>query len=330
MNQLTQGIEYAIKNAIEEFSNRITSQYEGVDAEGLETIWNNVSEGMKISVTFKGIPTTNKSSISVNSPSKSETSEDASCPYAFTKGVNSGKTCGSKPSGGGSHCSRHKKHEGSEVKVKKTLPKAKSSSSTMAEKTTQKKSVPPAKPIERILKPNPSIGNKLWHKESGLVFRSDVKPPTAYAHFTLGQTETVPLTEEHILTCKQWQFAYESNTPSILVPAEAKNVKKTVNIAIAETSAQAKPTNLVSKGETTKKSIISEITKTTTQAKDVEDVLKELTRCSGNGNESEEEEEVFSEGEGTSGAKNVKSGENSEDEEYEVEEEEEFVEEEED
>ena len=275
MNQLTQGLENAIKNAIEEFSSRIIANYECVDANGLETIWNSVSDNIKISVSFK--ETKNNNLTAITSESKEN---NGGCPYAFTKGAKSGETCGSNPTSGSTHCSRHKKYEGVEAKTKKTLPKAK----TITEEKAQNNIISnQAKTVERVLKMNPVI-NKLWHKETGLVFKS-ANERIVYAHFTEGQTNTVPLTEEHILTCKKWQFAYEQ--PQII---PEKKINKSI-LSNSDNKPTNKPENKPeNKKVDNKKLILDAINASQSQGKDVENILKQITKSNKNDDEDEDEE----------------------------------------
>jgi hypothetical protein len=234
MNSLTQGIEYAIKNAIEEYSNLITSKYKNVDTKGLEDIWNGVSKGMKITVSFKSTIVKDEKTEKVSSKKKSSTnrSQDGSsvavleepddrdiigndtykvrdlfkkgetCPYLFTKGKREGEECGSKSKGGMVYCSRHKKHEGCTPKVKKSIPKPtkviKKSIVNINKKTSAKKIK------QRVLKKNKEI-DRLWNVETMMVFES-AKDRTVIGKCV--EDTIVLLTDDDIETCKEWGFAY--------------------------------------------------------------------------------------------------------------------------
>jgi hypothetical protein len=48
--------------------------------------------------------------------------ENAGCPYTYTKGQKAGQECGVKAKNGGRYCSVHKKYENTEPKEKKNIP----------------------------------------------------------------------------------------------------------------------------------------------------------------------------------------------------------------
>ena len=118
MNSLTKGIESAIKNAIEEYSSIIASKYDDIDQDDLEQLWNDVSKDIKISVSFK---TSSKASPESSRKKSSPIGTDT-CPYTYIKGANKGENCGAKAREGCTHCSKHKKHEGTTPKEKTVLP----------------------------------------------------------------------------------------------------------------------------------------------------------------------------------------------------------------
>ena len=136
-----------------------------------------------------------------SSPSGSESSSTVAtgcgCPYIFSKGKNKGQTCNKKAAKGQTYCSRHNKYEGSVQKTtKKTLP--------MAKKTEKKDNTTKTKKVSKILRKNHVI-NHLWHEHTRLVFKS------AKERVVIGickDDEIHPLTEEDILVCKEYSFAY--------------------------------------------------------------------------------------------------------------------------
>ena len=97
MNNLLKGIENAVNNAIEEYSNLIVNKY-NLDPKELEEIWNSVCK-TKITVNTKkcsNVKTDLKPSV------KNESSDG--CPYVFTKGKNSGEICNGKQKNGCQYC----------------------------------------------------------------------------------------------------------------------------------------------------------------------------------------------------------------------------------
>ena len=120
MNSLTSGIEAAIKLAIEEYVECITSKYKDIKSEDLEKMWNSVSKSMKITVSSK------KTEITSPPPKKPSDADSVSengdgCTYKFIKGTRKGEDCGGKTKDDNTYCSRHKKFEGTTQTEKKAM-----------------------------------------------------------------------------------------------------------------------------------------------------------------------------------------------------------------
>lgn len=196
MDSLTKEIEYTIKSAIEEFIQLIDQRYDEVDLKEVQNIWNNVSNSMKISVSFKKQPQQVKN-ITVHQKNKKETI--SGCPYVFTKGTKKGECCGSKPKTEKIYCSKHTKFEGTDPKKIEELPESREKPTIRPTQTNNK--IEP-KPIQRVLRKHKDIG-KLWHPESDLVFKS------AKERVVIGkcvENELVSLKKSDLDTCKQWGF----------------------------------------------------------------------------------------------------------------------------
>ena len=154
------------------------------------------------------IETNNETSVD-SSPSGSESSSTIAtgcgCPYLFNKGQNKGQACNKKAAKGHTYCSRHKKYEGSVQKTtKKTLPMAKKTEKKPEKKPEKKDESTKTKKVSKILRKNHGI-NHLWHEHTRLVFRS------AKERVVIGickDDKIHPLTEEDILVCKEYSFAY--------------------------------------------------------------------------------------------------------------------------
>tara|TARA_Y100000389_G_scaffold85563_1_gene82298 strand:+ start:623 stop:1747 length:1125 start_codon:yes stop_codon:yes gene_type:complete len=203
MDSLTKQIEYAIKSAVEEFVELIDQKYEEVDLEELQNIWNNVSTSMKISVSFKKESKTVPKNIS--SPTDNKVNIPG-CPYVFTKGVKKGECCGSKPKTGKAYCSKHTKFEGTQPKKLEELPESRDKP-TIRPTQTKTKSEP--KPIQRVLRKHKEIG-KLWHPESGLVFKS---PRERFVIGKCVENKLVSLQKSDLDICKQWGFKIDQEKP---------------------------------------------------------------------------------------------------------------------
>ena len=195
MNSLTKGIESAIKNAIEEYLQCISTKYEEIDIDDLEELWNDVSKSMKISVTMKssGKATTTKTE-------SSALADPNGCPYKFIKGAKQDQTCGSKAKEGNVYCSRHRKHEGTEPNERKSSPDPKRSTV----KPEKSKSFSHVKSIQRVLRHNKKL-DTLWHPETCLVFKS-AKERTVVGKWV--DDKLVDLTEDDIDECRRWGFAF--------------------------------------------------------------------------------------------------------------------------
>lgn len=224
MNVLTENIGDAIKNAIEEYSQRISTKYESVDPEGLEQLWNDVSDNMKISVTFKR---SIKKNI-IRKKSDEDDSDVEKCPYVITKGQHKGDICSAKPKEDMTYCGRHTKYEGIDQKPKKTLPQAKKSVKVAASKEATSKK--PASPelLDRTLHKRKDLG-VLWHSQTGLVFKSSSQ------RIVVGRIkddEVANLSEEDIDLCKKWSFGYidpknqDEDEEKIPPPSNTKGIKR--------------------------------------------------------------------------------------------------------
>ena len=119
--------------------------------------------------------------------------------------------CGLKCAKGSRYCSKHKKYEYKEQKIKKEI-------------------VP--KPVKKqtIIRMNKKI-NKFWHPETRLVFKS--KTNRVVIGRCNEENEIVSLSKEDMEICKSRSFAYE-NIP------EEKKIKDAVSEAILDTNLKAK------------------------------------------------------------------------------------------
>jgi hypothetical protein len=169
MNGLTQVAKYmeeSLRSAIEEFSQRIVSNYENVDPAGLEEIWNEVVEDLKITVEFKGKPAPkNATSTNIQSAPFSE----GGCPHEFKRGERMGEICGIRPKDGRSYCSRHIKNEGVEPKEKKIMPKI-TQKKPIVKKATKKADTTKRSP-DRVLYNHKKLSPLLHHRPTDMLFR---------------------------------------------------------------------------------------------------------------------------------------------------------------
>ena len=204
MNSIAEEINSVIKNAIEEYVQLISSKYEQIKLDDLEDLWNDVSKTMQISVSFKKTP---GSSVSLKKNSSSDGEEETiGCPYKYIKGAKKDQNCGAKAKAGSLYCSRHKKHEGSTPIERTTLPVHKKDTV----KPQKSKSRSPAKSVQRVLRKNKTLG-KLWHPESGIVFRS------ANERIAIGKCvddKLIDLTKDDIDECRKWGFSFVANEES--------------------------------------------------------------------------------------------------------------------
>ena len=187
MNALTQGLESIIKNAIEEYSKKISEKY-NINEHDLIDIWNNVSNNLKLSASTSKLPVVSKTDIpnpDVNS----------CCPYIFIKGARQDEKCGGKVKIGNNYCSRHKKQEGVAQKDNKSVPVTKKQNNT----STSEKSTQPTIRMHRGLV-------KFWHPETCLVFKSKTEIVVIGSCIN---GSLVELTDESIELCKKWSFAFD-------------------------------------------------------------------------------------------------------------------------
>jgi predicted DNA-binding WGR domain protein len=223
MNSLATSFELAISSAIKEYINNIYSQHPEIPNGELEELWNSTANSVQLSVSFKGSSTSSKSKQtpikSKPAPIKSKPkdsddddenedkksqSEQSGCIYKYIKGANKDQLCGSKPKEGNVFCSRHKKHEGTEIKERKLTPSSKMTNTAFTQEKSKPKSV--AKDVQRVLRKHKTLG-KLWHQESGLVFKC------AKDRVVIGKcvNDTLnELTESDIEECRKWGFSFNA------------------------------------------------------------------------------------------------------------------------
>lgn len=217
MNSLTKVIESAIKNAIKEYVQRISSKYNEIDVDDLEELWNEVSKSMKISDKPSNVIT--KSTNRKTSNGKS--TDSSGCPYVFIKGTRQDQTCGAQAKEGDTYCSRHKKYEGTVQKERKSTPDT--TRSTVKPKKSKSRS--PEKDVKRVLRKNKTI-DRLWHPETGLVFRSFKE------RVVVGKCvddKINPLTEDDIDECRKWGFSFEEDQEDVESSDDENNEKEEEN-----------------------------------------------------------------------------------------------------
>lgn len=188
MNTLVKNIEKNITTFFNEYIKRV-SEVHNIPVKDLEKLLDNVNvECVPIEKVAK----------SASAPTSAPTSTKAgnTCKYLFSKGVNKGQLCGTKTSG--EYCSKHKAASNKESPC--------SEDKKRVSKPATKKS-PPSSPTKNIiLRRNKDIGNKLWHPDTQLVFKS-TRDKTVIGK-AIGN-EIVALSEEDIENCKRMCFAFD-------------------------------------------------------------------------------------------------------------------------
>ena len=207
MNSLISGIESIVQNAVEEYICLICKKYDNIEKDELEKLWNNTSNSVQISV---------KNINNVKSPQTNSNNTDSSkdgCPYAFLKGVNKGNICGCKTKSDKVYCSRHKKHEGTVQKIKKSMPNNDCHKQKEQKEPINVKEKEDNINKKRILRQNKNIG-KLWHPETRLVFKS-FNNRTVIGKYNETENCINNLTDKDIDDCKRWGFPYESQENTV-------------------------------------------------------------------------------------------------------------------
>ena len=204
MNTLVKNIEAHITTFFQDFIKRVSDAH-NIPVKDLENILNNVNVEC---VPIEKIKTVAKATTS---------SSGNTCKYLFSKGVNKGQLCGTKTAG--EYCSKHKaasnKESPTEDKKRVSKPSAKKS--------------PPSSPTKNIiLRRNKDIGNKLWHPDTQLVFKS-TRDKTVIGK-AVGN-EILALTEDDIENCKRMCFAFDDKYDiSNIEKSEVDEPKKKIDI----------------------------------------------------------------------------------------------------
>lgn len=290
-----ESIQQAINQAIDIYTENISNKY-NINKQDLVDIWNQLEPKKPPSAT----PTSLIKPIPTSSPPVKDTNieKPSGCPYLFTKGAREGEACNSKPVKGEVYCSRHKKYQDVEPKVKKVIPTAKK---TMAETVKpSSKQLIGKKPVNIILKKH-KILDKYMDTETGFLFRSKDD------RVVIGRAvddKCIPLNENDIEEIKSRGFKFEMTTDKCLniedeeiedEEIEDEDPKKDV------VKPSLPKTNDIkgSDAKSVKKSISTAINNTTEPLESVEEILGMLQKKSSTGiqKKSTKDEEFASEAE---------------------------------
>ena len=269
MNNLFETIEDIITQAIKDFADRIAEKH-NLDSSEVLSLWDSKNL-LRNNSNIPNFPNNNNKTEKRPSAAKADISSPSNfigCPYLFTKGNREGECCGSKPKNGAVYCSRHKKYEGVPPKEKKVLPVSKKS---IASSVKTKKSPVTKQNSDKILRKNTKI-DKLWHQESGMVFKSKTE------RVVIGKCiddNILPLTEDDIEICISLSFKYEdSNHLEDKGDEEDSTVMSVANnITHKITTVPDKLTKIKDDCISIKKSINNAINETKIQSSDVEQIL---------------------------------------------------------
>ena len=286
-------IQQAVNQVINIFTENIAKKY-NLDKEELIDIWNQIDSKQESSQSLTLIkPITSPPPPSIQN-TNTDVQKPTGCPYLFTKGAREGELCNCKPIKGETYCSKHKKYEGLEPKVKKVLPTAKKS---MAEtlKPSQKQPVG-KKPVNIVLKKH-KILDKYMDTETGFLFRS--KDDRVVVGRAIDD-KCVPLNDKDIDEIKSRGFKYEMIVEkSLHTEEEEKEKEKEKEKVIKKCSPQTNRSIKGSDAKSIKKSISSVINNTSEQIESVEDILGMLQKKTPSGiqKKSTQNEEFTSEAE---------------------------------
>ena len=175
-----------VESIVIEFIKNVSEKYD-IDIKDLENMWKEKSKEIK-------------------KTTKSETKITGKCEYVFVKGEKKGTICLSKTKDG-NFCSKHKGKTSSDAKKKSP------------------KKAGPLQPVTKniILRRNKDIGNKLWHPETRLVFKS------TRDKIVIGKAsdtnEIIQLNDDDIEVCKSMGFAFDKNLSSLTTDDDASHKK---------------------------------------------------------------------------------------------------------
>lgn len=193
-----------INNEIVKYISCISKKYK-IPQDELLSIWNNKEEEKVDEKVVEEVVEKK-----VKKKVKNEVKQNKGCIYVFKRGKNKGKMCGLRCVKGSKYCSKHKKYEYKEHKIKKEI-------------------VPEPVKKQTIIRMNKKI-NKFWHPETRLVFKSKEE------RIVIGKcTEDnliQALTEEDIKICQARSFAFKQQS-------EEKKIKNKVQKAILDVNIQA-------------------------------------------------------------------------------------------
>jgi hypothetical protein len=286
MNNLTLLIDKNITTEIEKFIGIVSVKYK-LSSSDLLSLWKNLQQSENIetqdlnSPIIKESPHTNSTTHKSPQIDHKSSNEQKVCTYVFAKGAKEGEICGSKVRGECAFCSKHKKYEGVDIKEKKIMPQSKKTFIP-----AQKRKPAKGGSTELILRKH-KILDKLWHVETGMVFKS------ARERLVIGKCvddKVQELTGEDLELCRTMGFAYEESF-------EYKNLQEPkdnssdldIEEQIDESSKLCSPGL---KYASAKKSITGQIAATNKKALDIEKVLTELQLPSGYSHSISDEDEL--------------------------------------
>ena len=204
-----------LENIFQEFVSKLSEKYKDISITDCIDIFNNIDKNIQIKISFKQKKTkkselknTTETATELSTSSDSETdsvNNKTGCPYIISKGKSAGSVCGMKSKSNTKFCKRHEKFEHSERKTKKILPVSKPTDASQ-DKTDDGDVPKPVNKPKLIIRKNPRIDDRLWHRETQMVFKS------ATEKYVIGRCEhdtVVPLSETDIATCKKWGFRFK-------------------------------------------------------------------------------------------------------------------------
>lgn len=204
MSLIESRIQKLLSNYIQNAASVIATNYE-LDFEEVYALLQGLGEDV---VALKPkIPSTPLSGTLPNTTPPNTTPLNGTCPYVYSRGVNSGEICGAKGRNEGGWCAIHLKQKDKVQKERKIVPVLPKSSEEI-------------KPSD-ILKNHPIL-QRLYNPLTGLVFRSQ-EDKTVFGCIVDGKIS--PLTQENINTCKSNGFRYDTAQEENLTTPKVKKTK---------------------------------------------------------------------------------------------------------
>ena len=227
--------------ALEVFIQNIATEH-SLEPENLIQIWNQDPERFSLISLDQISCSTKDSHPKASNPQRNKkriepaklTTECTVCTYRLTKGTREGEECGGKPRRGGIYCSRHKAHENTQPKLRKSIPSIAKSSPTRSKprkKDEKKDDIEESESSSAVAEfaKHADIDGCYYHRTTGMVRKKD----SSLIERKLLDNKVVNLENDDIKICSDNGLTICPDILKDLAPVDHIEELKTLKQAVA-------------------------------------------------------------------------------------------------